>query len=101
MEPEKILCPGCGEAMSLRPLGYSEYGRSGYCYHCNYCGWDSPPDETALGAHYRASVRAGFVPYEYHERCMELEIEKRIALEKRLKELEERLKPDCRRSGSY
>ncbi len=88
MEPEKILCPGCGEEMSLRALN----AQTGYCYRCNYCGWESPPDETALGAHYRASVRTGFVPYEYHERCMELEIEKRIALEKRLKELEERSK---------
>lgn len=88
MELEKILCPGCGREMSLRSLNYSEYAEIGYCYHCNYCGWESPPDETALGAHYRASVRAGFVPLEYHERCMELEIEKRFALEKRLKELE-------------
>ncbi len=88
MELEKILCPGCGEAMSLRALGYRDDAFPGYHYYCNACGWESPPDETALGAHYRASVRAGFVPLEYHERCMEFEIEKRIALEKRLKELE-------------
>ena len=90
MELEKILCPGCGEAMSLCVLGYRGDAAPGYHYHCNACGWSSPPDKTALGARYRASVRTGFVPYEYHERCMELEIEKRFALEKRLKELEER-----------
>ena len=90
MELEKILCPGCGEAMSLCVLlGCRSDASPGYHYHCNACGWSSPPDKTALGARYRASVRAGFVPYEYHERCLELEIEKRFALEKRLKELEE------------
>lgn len=39
MELEKILCPGCGEAMSLCVLGYRSDAAPGYHYHCNACGW--------------------------------------------------------------
>lgn len=55
-EHEAILCPGCGEEMTLVPS--QEYGVVfGWSYLCHRCGWQSPLKQTQEEAREAAAMR--------------------------------------------